>query len=238
MTLIGLAACSTPGPGEAPDGIFDPQEQTNRRIHEMNKTIDEKVLRPVGTAIGGGEGGGAMTVVSNFASNLDTPGTIVNQLLQLDFEGAVHNTWRFVVNTTIGLGGLADPATMIGLTEDESDFGETLYVWGFPEGEYMELPVLGPSTERDATGMVVDLFTNPLSYVLPSPEKYVGTGLKAVAKLGKRGRYAELVDGVLYDSADSYAQSRMTYLQNRRYELGDQAMDTYISPDDIDTEGF
>ena len=139
---------------------------------------------------------------------------------------------RFVFNTIFGIGGLGDPAGELGLYEDETDFGETLHVWGAAEGAYVELPVLGPSTERDAVGKVVDLFLNPLSYVLPKPEKYYATGVKVVSKVGDRGRYSDTIDSVLYDSADSYAQARTIYLQNRRFELGGDDDDAYVDPYD------
>jgi phospholipid-binding lipoprotein MlaA len=236
---LGLASgCTTPAPGEAPDGIFDPQEASNRRVHEFNKSLDRAIVRPVGVSYVEVVPEDVVTVVGNFADNLGTPSSVVNQLLQLDLLGATKNTLRFAINTTLGMGGLADVATELGLERDESDFGETLYVWGVPEGSYLELPLLGPSTERDATGKFVDLFTNPLEYVIPTPERYYGTGMRVAARVGDRGRYADLVDSLLYESADSYAQARMLYLQNRRFELGEVVEDTYITPDSIDTEGF
>ena len=103
---------------------------------------------------------------------------------------------------------------------DKTDFGETLHVWGVEEGPYVELPFVGPSTSRDTLGMIVDLMIDPVSIFLPEPERYVGIASKMVAKVGDRARYSETVDSILYDSADSYAQARLLYLQNRRFELG------------------
>jgi phospholipid-binding lipoprotein MlaA len=114
----------------------------------------------------------------------------------------------------------------------DTDFGETLHVWGAREGAYVELPVLGPSTERDTWGMVVDVFTNPLTYVLESPENYYGTVASVSSGLSNRGRYAATIDSILYDSADSYAQARSLYLQNRRFELGGSGGDAYLDPYD------
>jgi len=148
-------------------------------------------------------------------------------------RGATTDTYRFIVNTTVGLGGIFDPATELGMPRaTDTDFGETLHVWGVPQGAYLELPVLGPSTERAAAGMVVDLFTDPLDHVLPEPERYYGTGLKALDGLGRRGRLADTIDSVLYDSADSYAASRSLYLQNRRFKLGNRGSDDYLDPYD------
>jgi phospholipid-binding lipoprotein MlaA len=117
-----------------------------------------------------------------------------------------------------------DPATAAGVAGDPTDFGETLHIWGVTEGNYFELPLFGPSTDRDALGKVVDIALDPLQLILP--EK---TSLPLVAKVASRisdrGRYSETVDSVLYDSADSYAQARLLYLQNRRFDLGQAPSD-------------
>ncbi|MDU8927615.1 VacJ family lipoprotein [Alisedimentitalea sp. MJ-SS2] len=230
--VVVLSACSVPGPGEAPDGIHDPYETVNRSNHEFNRTIDRRLLRPAGKGYSTAIPAPVADTVSNFASNLSLPGTVVNNLLQGNLGGAFQNTFRFAFNTVFGIGGLGDPASAFGAHEVETDFGETLHVWGVPEGAFVELPILGPSTERDAVGKVVDLFTNPLSYVLPSPEKYYGTGASLAAKVGDRGRYSETIDSILYDSADSYAQARLIYLQNRRFELGGDDDSAYVDPYD------
>ena len=165
---------------------------------------------------------------------------MANQSLQGRLLRASRNTLRFTVNATLGLAGLFDVASPLGLPEDESDFGETLYVWGLPEGAYMELPVLGPSTERDAVGRFVDLFTDPLYYLLPSPDRYYGTGARVAAKVIKLDDYGDQIDALMNDSADSYAQLRLIWLQNRRFELGDDRAggEDYIDPEALDTEGF
>ena len=125
------------------------------------------LLKPASNAYGGGLPAPVRQGVGHFAGNLDLPRSVVNNVLQGRFPNAVHNTLRFVVNSTFGLAGLFDPATGIGLEARNTDFGETLHVWGVREGNYVELPFLGPSTERDTVGVGVDLFLNPLSYILP-----------------------------------------------------------------------
>ncbi len=244
-TLMGLAplclvlaGCATPDGSIAPGDVFDPFEENNRQTHELNRALDKALVRPVGVGYTKIVPDDLEDSIGNFAANLGTPGTVVNNLLQGDLEGAFTNTMRFVFNTTLGFGGLFDVASDFQIEEVKADFGQTLYVWGVPEGAYIELPVLGPSTERAAVGRAVDLFTNPLSYVLPSPEKYIGTGAGVASKVGDRGRYAETVDSVLYNSADSYSQARGIYLQNRRFELGDGDAAEEIDPFDLDTEGF
>ena len=214
--VFGLAAC---GPAPAPQGINDPYETENRATHAFNVALDRNIIKPMSAGLGSG-GGPVSEGIGNFADNLGTPGDVVNNLLQVRVGQATHNTLRFAINSVIGLGGLFDPATAMGVTEKKTDFGETLHVWGVDEGAYVELPLLGPSTQRDALGSVVDLALDPMNYLLPRPESYVGTMAKLAAKLGDRGRYSATVDSILYDSADSYIQARLLYLQNRRYELG------------------
>ena len=137
-----------------------------------------------------------------------------------NLQKAVENTVRFAVNSTLGLGGLVDVSTAAGLPEQPTDFGETLHVWGFGEGNYVELPVLGPSTERDMFGRIGDLVLDPIWYVLPTGEALAAYGLVVIDDLNYRDRYKSTIDSILYESADSYAQARLLYLQNRRYTLG------------------
>ena len=210
--------------------MFDPYEASNRETHEFNKSLDRALLRPVGTGYANTVPEDIQIMVGNFGDNLSEPSMAVNHLLQGDLKAVAVNLSRFLVNSTLGFGGLFDVAADFGVNEDETDFGETLHVWGAPEGAYIELPVLGPSNERDAIGEFVDLFTDPMSYVLPKPEKYYGTAARLVAKVGDRGRFAGTVDSILYESADSYAQGRLLYTQNRRYELGGSGSDTYVDP--------
>lgn len=227
--LTFLAAC---GGAPVATGINDPWEAANRKTHAFNKSSDSGVISQVSRAYVTVVPEPVVNSVANFSDNLSTPQMVVNNLLQADAKGAFINSFRFIVNSTLGFGGIFDVATMAEIYEEETDFGETLHVWGAREGPYLELPILGPSTERDTIGRVVDLFTNPLSYVLPKPEKYAGPVSTVAKKFGDRGRYSQTVDSVLYDSADSYAQARSTYLQNRRYQLGGGAgaADPYDDP--------
>lgn len=133
----------------------------------------------------------------------------------------MRNIGRFAVNSTLGLGGVHDPAGQeFGLGEVDTDFGETLYVWGVPEGAYVELPLIGPSTQRDAFGKVVDLFIDPLNSVIDDHPALTIAGIKLASKVSDRARFGDTVDSILYDSADSYVQTRLLYLNHRWYELG------------------
>lgn len=214
---LALSACAAPPP---PAQIHDPLEGLNRGTHALNRGLDRYLLRPASRGYGTILPQPVRTGVSNVAGNLDLPGDMVNGVLQADPAGTVQNFFRFVVNTTVGIGGLFDPATAIGIPHDQTDFGETLHVWGFGEGPYLEMPGFGPSTVRDGVGIVTDLVMNPMSITLPSPESDWATAFKLGSKLGDRDRYSDTIDSILYDSADSYAQARLLYLQNRRFELG------------------
>jgi phospholipid-binding lipoprotein MlaA len=215
--LAVLVGCAKPS---APVGVYDPHEAENRDMHAFNLAADTHVLKPVSRLFGKPGGGPAQQGVANFAGNLELPGDVVNHLLQFRIGKATENTLRFAINSTIGLAGVFDPATAMGVAGKKTDFGETLHVWGVGEGYYLELPLLGPSTSRDALGEVVDSAMNPVGFLLPKPESYIGALAKVASKIGDRARYSETVDSVLYDSADGYAQARLLYLQNRRYELG------------------
>lgn len=215
--ILLLAAC---GPAATPVGISDPNEAQNRVFHEANVAFDKAILRPVAMTYVNVMPDPVERGVANFADNLDVPGAVVNDVLQLKLDHAFENTLRFAINTTVGIGGLFDPAAALGIEGRKTDFGETLHVWGLPEGAYSELPLIGPSTDRDNLGILVDLALNPIRLLIPSPESRIGTAAGILAKIGDRGRYSATVDSILYDSADGYAQARILYLQNRHFELG------------------
>lgn len=218
-----LAGCTAPQPKAE---INDPGEAFNRRMHKFNVGVDSYILRPLAISTVRPGGGPISNRVANFASNLSGPADILNSVFQLRLGRAVENTLKFAINTTVGIGGLWDPASAMGIAGKDTNFGETLHVWGFGEGQYLDAPFVGPTTTRDLTGLIVDIASNPLQVMLPAPESYIGTLAGAASAVVNRGRYVETVDSILYDSADSYAQARILYLQNRRYQLGQTAGDT------------
>lgn len=220
LALPLLAACSVPDSPPA-DGIHDPYEAQNRRVHEFNKSLDRSVVRPLARGYTRAVPDGIEDSIVQFGDTFSTPGYAVNRLLQGDLRGAGLNTVRFATNAVLGFGGIFDVAKEFGLPADETDFGETLAIWGVPEGAYREIPAFGPSTERAAAGRIGDWFLNPLDLALPRPERYSGLVAGGLEGLTERDRFSDTVDSVLYESADSYAQTRLIYLQNRRFELGE-----------------
>ncbi len=239
MIIIGLGACTVPNPEVVDEsGIFDPYKNTNRRIHKFNRSFDRAILRPASKGYAAIVPDVAETAIANFASNASMPGVMVNGLLQADLSTSMLAGSRFFVDTIFGFGGLLDVSKALDLPEVQADFGETLYVWGAAEGAYIELPILGPSTERDTAGKVVDLFTNPLGFVLDKPERYYRTVAAAGKGLTERNRFSDTIDTILYESADSYSQARITYLQRRRFQLAPSDSIANIDPFELNTEGF
>lgn len=226
-----VTAC---GPAALPPGdtVADREEASNREAHEFNRALDRAVVRPVANAYGTVVPPPIRRGVSNFAGNLDQPGHVVNNLLQLRLGDAARNTARFAINSTIGVGGLFDPATAIGLTAAKTDFGETLHLYGVGEGPYLEVPVLGPSTGRDLAGSVVDLALNPVRMVTEPPASRYAFAANVSQPLEARHALGGTIDGILYESADSYLQLRSFYLQMRRFDLGGAAPGPSGGPED------
>lgn len=219
-----LAACSA---DRGAEGINDPYEPMNRKIHAFNRGLDARVVKPLGAGMAGegddGLGSHALEAVGNFGSNLALPGKAANHLLQGRPAPAVRTSFRFLVNSTLGLAGFLDPAGKdFALPEEDTDFGETLAVWGMGEGAYLELPLIGASTTRDAAGRVVDLVLDPMRGWLNRDQYLIGMGARVASKAGERGRFGDSVDSILHESADSYAQTRLIWLQHRRHELGEE----------------
>ena len=240
VLFLTVAACTAvDGDAMTADGIYDPYEAQNRHVHAFNRDMDKVFVRPISIVYTTVLPDEIEDSVNNFSRNLSSPSIVVNSILQGDLRGAGIGTVRFATNSTLGLLGLFDAASDFGVPEHDTDFGETLYVWGVGEGAYLELPLYGYSNQRDAVGVLVDFFTNPLSYVgLDSPEKYVSGGTRVARAFSERGRFADTVDSILYDSADSYAQTRLIGTQILRFELGDEGADTQNDPFSLDTEGF
>jgi phospholipid-binding lipoprotein MlaA len=213
LLLVGaLAGCAAP-PGERE---WDPWEGFNRKIFWFNERVDDLVLEPTArgwvhiTTQGFREG------VQNFTDNLRFPVQVVNNLLQARFGDAGRCTARFVVNTTIGLLGIYDPASVWGLGPAPADFGQTLAVWGVNEGPYLVLPFLGPSDPRDATGLLADYLVE--REVLPG--SYFFLGAYVVGTVNWRGQNLQNIEEAREASIDYYTAVRSAWLDHRRRAIG------------------
>lgn len=225
--VASLAACTAKtGTGQ----FNDPYEAQNRENHKFNVAFDSTVLKPASQAYGTAVPSPVRRGVTNFANNLSLPSYVLNDLLQARIYDAADNTLRFAFNTIFGLGGIFDPAGAMGLHAKSNDFGHTLYAWGVREGAYLEVPFLGPSTERALAGKVVDAVTNPSRLLVPQSARNVGYGATVGSLLDFRYRFNDTVDSILHGSADSYGQQRLIYLEQRHYALGIQSDASMSNP--------
>ncbi len=225
VALLALGACATPPPGDPNTLAYDPLESYNRPVHDANVALDEEVIGPVARAYGETVPEVARSGISNLRDNWKLPGEIIQYGLQGNGMHVAEATTRFTVNTLLGLGGLLDIAKEMGLPYRETGFDETFYTWGVPDGGYLEMPVFGPGTQRDWTAWVLDQFADPTYYVMPvaaTDALLVVSGLDIV---NDRYELDPVVEQLLHNSADSYAATRLSYLQNKRARLTDGEAD-------------
>lgn len=219
----GAAAAEAPHPTE-PGGrdidaqtvARDPWEGFNRQMHGFNTAADNLVLRPLAVGYKKIAPEPVQAGVSRFFANLSMPATVVNQALQGRPGDAATSLGRFVVNTTVGIVGLFDPASHFGLAQrDGEDFGQTLATWGWRDSRYLVLPLLGPRTVRDALGMVGD---RPLSPVGQIQDSGVASGLQALEIVDVRTRLLP-VDQFRRDALDDYVFVRDAWTQRRSRQI-------------------
>jgi phospholipid-binding lipoprotein MlaA len=216
MCATALCACVTLPP-DRPRAPQDPWESWNRGVYKFNDAVDRAIAKPVATTYVKVVPPPIRLGVSNFFANLDTPTVLINDALQGKFLAAANDLGRFVLNSTVGLGGILDPATAAGLDKNDEDFGQTLGKWGVHPGPFVELPVLGPSDLRDAPGRLVDTYTNPRQYIKNDWIKY---GLYLPDLTDRRAALLPL-DETLKNVYDPYAFVRDAYLQRRAYLVSD-----------------
>ena len=227
VPLFCLSACA---PSFKLGNYDDPYENVNRKSHEINKGIDKKVLRPSSKMYARVLGQKPRTAISNFSENWGLPKDLVNYTLQGDVGNASKTTGQFLINSTIGIAGIFDPSEKFGIIARGTDFGETLHRWGVSEGDYVEIIFLGPSTERDALGKVADLVLDPVGFVLNPWQSRLRSTVNLGNVLGNRAALGSTIDSVLYDSADSYSQTKLAYLQGRRFRLNPEISEVYSDP--------
>mgnify|MGYP001444334045 FL=1 len=189
----------------------DPLEPINRVIFEFNEVVDDNILEPVAKGYKYVTPDPVEKGISNFFSNLGEINTIANDLLQLKFQQAAKDSLRFVVNSTIGVLGIFDVATPLGLSKNKEDFGQTLGFWGVPNGPYLVLPFLGPSSFRDAPGTFVDYEMSPMEQ-LHHEERQTLRLINIIETRAKLLRATKILDTA---AKDKYIFIRESYLQKR-----------------------
>jgi phospholipid-binding lipoprotein MlaA len=213
VAALCLAGCAAPAKRDP----RDPLERVNRVSYTITDAVDRAALKPAARAYRFVTPNFVETGVSNFFDNITYPTVVLNDVLQGKFTSALHDTGRFVLNTTVGIGGLFDPATKAGLQKNDEDFGQTLGKWGVPSGPYLFIPLMGPSTIRDGFGRGVGYFTDPTTYIDDNAVRYGLTGLGLV---DTRARLLD-AEKALGDVYDRYAILRSVYLQRREYAVHD-----------------
>jgi phospholipid-binding lipoprotein MlaA len=217
ILLACLAGCSTTQQPYSASDVADPIEPVNRAIFSFNMFVDRWVLEPVARAYRFVTPEAARRSVANFLANLRSPVILANDALQGERERAGITLGRFMINTTMGVAGLFDPATTLGYPRHDEDFGQTLGVWGVPSGPYIMLPLLGPSNGRDTVGRVGDYFINPLNHCcITQDERFGLLGTNAVSE---REANIELLDDLRANSIDLYATIRTIYTQKRAADI-------------------
>lgn len=224
--LLLLAATASLGACATTRADRDPLGGYNRAMFKANNAIDKAVLRPAAVGVRTVTPVPVRRGFSRFLENLTEPWSAVNALLQGKPKRALNSLGRFVVNTTIGVGGLADHATGLGLKPTREDFGQTLGVWGVKDGGYLVLPLLGPSSVRDAAGLGVGMVADPQNVLISQGLNPTGSESIAIVVARTINARSEVIDSgveeVLASSADPYATARSAFFQSRAAAIADE----------------
>jgi phospholipid-binding lipoprotein MlaA len=217
LSLVALLAGCAGQPITPSDAERDPWEAYNRKIHAFNMGLDRYVMRPVAKGYDTIMPDAPQRGVRNFFRNLSYPVDFLNLVLQGKFGNSIQATTRFLINTTVGLGGFFDVASREGIPRYDEDFGQTLAVWGWNESRYLVMPFFGPYTFRDFLGRSFYGYFHPLSYLAREKNSY---SLIVIDLITLR---AELLpfDQQLEEAADPYILVRDVYLQNREFKIYD-----------------
>ena len=216
-TSLFLGACSTPSAESLAQN--DPWEKTNRDIFDFDVRVDHAVARPIAEGYRAAVPEPVRDGIHNALTNLNAPVVLANDVLQGDGNKAVNTAGRIVINSTVGIGGLIDVASKIGLPGHENDFGITLGQNGVAEGSYLVLPFAGPKPPRDLLGAAVDQAFDPLTYV-----RFHGKDTWMVVRFGigildSRTSQLDAIESIERSSIDFYATSRNLYRQSRNAKI-------------------
>lgn len=233
VTLIGaamfLVGCAANQANEQQNiaNKADPYENINRKVFAFNDTVDDYVAKPISDAYKWITPDFMQTGVYNFFNNIKDINVVINDILQAKFAQSAHDTGRFALNTTMGLGGIVDVATQVGLERNDEDFEQTLAVWGVPQGSYLVIPFLGPSTMRGIPGAALDTAANPASYV--------GMPVQLLSLLNARANAEGSLKFIDEASLDPYVFTRESFLQWRNNLATDGNSNTSL---DLGDEGI
>ncbi len=211
LTFLSILFLFTVSPFSAAGEESDPLEGINRPIYEFNDGLDRYILKPIAKGYVAVTPKPVRTGVTNFFDNLTYLNVIINDILQGKFHQAIDDSARFFINSTVGIGGIFDPASSGGLVKHKEDLGQTFGTWGAGEGTYLNLPLVGPNSTRDAPDLVTSTLLNPITYFATA----IAAPVSAVGLVNKR---ANLLDASKFrDEAalDPYAFTREAYRQHR-----------------------
>ena len=211
----------------------DPLENVNRSFYQFNDGLDRHFIKPVAQTYKDVTPTLFRTSVTNFFDNLSYLNVILNDFLQGKLGQFLQDSSRFVLNSTIGIGGLFDPATDLGLIPHDEDLGQTFGVWGAGEGAYLVLPLLGPDTMRDVPDRASSMFLNPLFYISST----ITIPLSALNIINTRANYLEATRFVEEAALDPYSFTREAYRQRREYLIHDGHPPTSEFDEFIEDEG-
>ena len=226
--------------GIARPAAFDPWEKYNRRVHTFNMAVDRGLAKPLARAYVAAVPRPVRVGVDNFFDNLGQPITLVNSVLQGNPRGAANALGRFLLNSTVGIGGLFDVASKAKMPNRGEDFGQTLAVWGWQRSRYIEIPFLGPRTVRDVIGLAADSPLRPIGYLEDDKTRVFLQGLQAV---DLRAQLLSIEGLMSDDVVDEYALFRDIWLQRRNYQINqagrkkdgaapDETLPPYLMQDD------
>jgi len=232
LSVLGFAAClASPSLAQAQETQGDPWEGMNRNLFAVHESVDRAVLEPVARGYRAITPGPVRRGVVNLLRNLRGPVILVNDLLQGEASRAATTAARFGINSTVGIAGIFDPATSMGLERQDEDFGQTLAVWGVESGPYIFVPLLGPTTVRDGAGRIVDIAFDPLTWAEFDEADEVRLGRAVLAGVAGRERVIEAVDEIRRDSLDPYTTVRTSYELLRESAIRNGAEDVQDLPE-------
>ncbi|MGE0008898.1 MAG: VacJ family lipoprotein [Parvibaculaceae bacterium] len=210
-------------PGDLVEAQDDPLEGFNRAMFGFNEVVDHLVFEPAARVYRAVIPRPVRTGVANVLTNLASPITLTNDILQGNPEAAANTIKRFMVNSTLGLGGLFDHATGLGEPLHREDFGQTLGAWGVGGSPYIVLPLLGPSNPRDMIGKVADTAVNPMTWILYDEDLWARSIPVGVEVVSGREAILDDYDNLRKNSPDLYASVRDLYAQKRQAEIANEA---------------